>query len=168
MRAALEAKLPALLEGKVQPKDNAERLEYAIMCQMKKYHHAAARLFAEAFAADSKITEQAGFLYDSAVSPVLAAAGRGEDGSLLDERERARLRKQAFEWLRADLELYAKKMESSKAEDRAEVQAALRPWQEEADLATIRDPAALELLSAEEKDAFGRMWADVADLVRSR
>jgi superkiller protein 3 len=168
MRAALEAKLPALLEDKVQPKDNAERLEYAIMCQMKKYHHAAARLFAEAFAADPKITEEAGFLYDAAFSPVLAAAGRGEDGSQLDERERARLRKQALEWLRADLGLYAKKMEAGKVEERAAVQTALRKWQEETNIGSIRDSAALALLSAEERDGFGRLWADVADLLRSR
>jgi serine/threonine-protein kinase len=167
-RAALETKLPALLEGRVDPKDNAERVEYAIMCQIKKYHYAAAGLFAEAFAADPKITEQPGYLYDSAISPVLAAAGRGEDGSRLDERERARLRKQALDWLRADLGLYAKKMEAGKPEDRAAVQDALRKWQEEPDLGSIRDATALNLLSTEEKDAFGRLWADVADLMRGR
>jgi serine/threonine-protein kinase len=168
MRAALEAKLPALLEGKVQPKDNAERFEYAIMGQIKKYYHASARLFADAFAADPELAEQPGSLYDSAFSPVLAAAGRGEDGLQLDDRERARLRKQAVDWLRADLALYAKKMKTGKPEDRAAVQDALRKWQEEPELASIRDAAALNLLPAEEREAFGRLWADVAELVRSR
>jgi serine/threonine-protein kinase len=167
-RAALEAKLPALFEGKVRPKDNAERFEYAIMCQIKKYYHASAQLFAEAFAADPKLIEQPGSLYNSAFSPVLAAAGRGQDASQLDDRERARLRKQALDWLRTDLGLYAKKMKSGKAEDRTAAQDALRQWQEEADFASVRDSAALALLSAEERDAFSRLWADVADLLKSR
>jgi hypothetical protein len=167
-RAALEEKLPALLEGKVEPKDSAERVEFAIMAQIKKYHHAAARLFADAFAADPKIAEEPGYLYDSANSPVLAAAGRGEDGAQLDEGERVRMRKLALDWLRADLVLYTKKMQTGKPEDRAAVQDALRKWQEEADLVSIRDAAALALLPADEKDAFGRLWADVADLLRSK
>jgi serine/threonine-protein kinase len=167
MRAALEAKLPALLEGTRNPKDNAERFEYAIICQIKKYYHASARLFAEAFAADPKLTEQPGSLYNSAFSPALAAAGRGEDASQLDELERVRLRKLALDWLRADLGLYAKQMKSGKAEDRTAVQGALRNWQEEADLASIRDSASLNLLPAEEKDAFVRLWADVAELLRN-
>jgi len=37
-------------------------------------------------------------------------------------------------------------MESGKPEDRAAVQEALREWQEEAELAGIRDPKALALL----------------------
>jgi hypothetical protein len=138
------------------------------MAQIKKYYHASARLFAEAFAADPKLTEQPGSLYDSAFSPALAAAGRGGDGSQLDDRERARLRKQALDWLRADLTKYAKKLETGKPEDRAAVQDALRKWQEEPDLASIRDAAALALLPAEEKDAFSRLWTDLADLLRSR
>jgi serine/threonine-protein kinase len=167
-RAAQEANLPALLDGKVEPKDNAERVEYAIMAQIKKYHHAAANLFADAFAADPKLAEEPGYLFDSANSPVLAAAGRGEDGAQLDEGERVRMRELALVWLRADLGLYAKKLETGKPEDRAAVQDALRKWQEEPDLASIRDPAALALLSAEEKDAFGRLWADVAEILRGR
>ena len=67
-----------------------------------------------------------------------------------------------------DVTQYAKKLETDKPEDRAAVQEALRKWQEEAELGSIRDSAALNLLSAEEKDAFGRLWADVADLMRSR
>ena len=168
MRVALEAKLPALLAGKVEPKDNAERFEYAIMAQIKEFNHASARLFADAFAADPKLADEPGHLYDSAFSPVRAAAGRGEDASKLDDHERARLRKQALDWLRADLTQYARKLATGNPEERAAVLDALRKWQEEPELTSIRDSAALALLPAEEKDAFGRLWADVADLLRSK
>jgi len=41
-------------------------------------------------------------------SAALAAAGQGEDAAKLDDKERTRLRKQALDWLRADLALRRK------------------------------------------------------------
>ena len=168
MRVAMEEKLPLLLAGNLEPRDNAERLEYAIMCQIKKYHHASARLFADAFAAEPRITDRLGSMYDAAYSSVLAAAGSSEESSPLDDDERARLRKQALDWMRADLDRYATKLQTAKPEERAVLEVALRKWQEEPDLASIRDPAALALLPDEEQDEFGDLWADVADLLQSR
>ncbi len=37
-KAAMEAKLPAFLKGEFQPRDNAERLVLAGVCQAKKLH----------------------------------------------------------------------------------------------------------------------------------
>jgi hypothetical protein len=59
-------------------------------------------------------------------------------------------------------------MEMGNAEDCAAVQTALRKWQEDAEMASIRDPAALALPPAQEKNAFGRLWGDVAALLRGR
>ena len=170
MRAALETKLPALLAGKIEPRDNAERLESAAMAQTKRFHHAAVRLYADAFAADQKLAEDLAtwHRYDAATSATLVAAGRGEDAAQLDPHERARLRGQALEWLRADLFLHAKRLESGKPEERAAAQAALREWQEEADLLSIRDTTAMASLPKEEREAFGKLWADVAELLRGR
>ncbi len=51
--AALERKLPALLAGKPLPVDAADRIEFAELCwKCKRQYAAAARLFAEAFAAE--------------------------------------------------------------------------------------------------------------------
>src|SRR5262249_16807387 len=45
---------------------------------------------------------------------------------------------------------------------RAAVQWKLRHWQKDSDLAGLRDAAALAKLSAEERGAYARLWADVA------
>jgi hypothetical protein len=89
-------------------------------------------------------------------------AGRGEDAARLDDPERSRLRKRALDWLRADLDLRGKQQEGDKPADHTEAQQALRYWQKDADLAGIRDKAALAKLPEEEQKAFAQLWADVA------
>src|SRR5258708_35959061 len=54
--AALEAQLPALLKGEFQPRDTAQRLELAGVCQVKKLHYTTARLYADAFA-DARVAD---------------------------------------------------------------------------------------------------------------
>jgi hypothetical protein len=41
----------------------------------------------------------------------------------------------------------------------------LRHWQQDADLSSVRDPAALARLPRDERDAWERLWADVASLL---
>jgi tetratricopeptide (TPR) repeat protein len=170
MRAALETKLPAILAGKVEPRDNAERLESAAMAQAKSFHHAAVRLYSDAFSADPKSADDVSswHRFDAATSAALAAAGRGEDAAKLDDHERVRLRGLALEWLRADLSLHARRLDSGKAEERAAAQEALRNWQKEADLVSIRDATAMASLTREEREAFGKLWAEVAELLRGK
>ena len=104
------------------------------------------------------------FRYDAACAAALAAAGQGEDAAKLDDREGARWRKQALDWLQADLALWAKRLQSADAKDRARVQKALAHWQEDRDLAGVREPAALKKLSAPEQAAWRKLWAEVAAL----
>jgi hypothetical protein len=82
----------------------------------------------------------------------------------LDE-ERTRLRKQALDWLRADLALSTRQLETGKPADRTAVQA-LRHWQKDTDLAGLRDKEALAKLPAGEQKSFGQPWADVAALMK--
>src|SRR5262249_5820860 len=103
--------------------------------------------------------------FSAACWAALAAAGKGEDAAKLDDKERARLRKQALDWLKADLVLEAKKLESGRSADRAEVQRHLKKWQQDTDLAGIRDQAALEKLPPDEQKAFTQLWADAATLL---
>jgi tetratricopeptide (TPR) repeat protein len=128
--AALDAKLLSFHKGNFQPNDNTERLALAGICQIKKLNHTAAGLYAAAFAADPKLVDdlQAAHRYNAACFASLAAAGQGEDAAKLDDKERTRLRQQALDWLRADLALRGKQLESGKPADRAEVQQALRDW----------------------------------------
>jgi serine/threonine-protein kinase len=167
-KAALEPKLAAFLKGEYQPKDAVERLGLAGVCQTKKLHHAASRLYADAFAADPKTAGdlKAGHRYDAACSAALAGVGQGEDAARLDDKERTRLRQQALDWLRADLALRTRQLQSGRPTDRAEVQQKLRHWQQDSDLACIRDATALVRLTAQEQKACTQLWADVAALLK--
>ena len=95
-----------------------------------------------------------------------ARDGQGEDGAKLDHLERIRLRRQALDWLRADLALCTKQLKGGAPADRAEAQKGLRHWQKGPDLAGIRDQAALAKLPAEERAACVKLWADVAELLK--
>jgi tetratricopeptide (TPR) repeat protein len=160
--AALETKLPAVLQGKHRPANAAEGLVFAHLCRAQKRYAAAARLQAKAFAADPKLAAdlQAGHRYNAACFAALAAAGKGKDASKLDDRERARLRQHALDWLRADLVAWAK------APDRTRLQTMLQHWQRDPDLAGVRGPEALRRLPPAEREGWRKLWLDVAELLR--
>jgi hypothetical protein len=162
--AALEARLPSFPKGELKPRDARECLDLVGVCHAKKLHHAAARLYADAFAADAKLADElkAGHRYNAACHAALAAVGQGEDAAQLGDKERGRLRRQALDWLCADLALRGKQLQTEKPADRAAVRQALRHWQKDADLAGVRDKEALDKLPAEDQKAFTQLWADVA------
>jgi tetratricopeptide (TPR) repeat protein len=162
----LEGRLPGLLRGEDRPASADEGLEIARMCRLKRMHAAAARFSALAFAADPKAAGNPALpqRYDAACSAALAAAGQGKDEGKLDDKERARLRKQALDWLRADLALRTRQLDSGRPADRAEVQRVMKHWQGDTDLTGIRDMAALEKLPPDEQKAFTQLWVDVAAL----
>jgi serine/threonine-protein kinase len=165
--AALEARLPAFLKGEFQPQNATQHLGLGGVCQAKKLHAAAARLYADAFAADPRLADdpKAGHRYNAACSAALAAAGQGKEAAKVDDAAKAKLRGQALDWLKADLTLRTKQLKTGKPADRAAVQEALRYWQKDTDLASIRDAAALAKLPAEERKACEKLWADVAALL---
>jgi hypothetical protein len=104
----LDEQLPAFLEGKITPAGPGERIELAVLCSLKGLHRAAVRFYEEAFAAQPKL---AGYLnpghrYNAACAAALAGCGQGQDAAKLDDKERAGLRRQALDWLRADLEAW--------------------------------------------------------------
>src|SRR5262249_34497012 len=150
------------------PGDTKERLGLAGVCQRKKLHHQAAGLYAAAFAADPRLADDfEGELHRAAAgNAALAAAGVGEDAAQLDDRERRRLRKQALDWLRADLALRTRQLESDKPAERRWAKAVLRQWQQDADLAGVRDKAALAGPPAAAREAFTQLWADFAALLK--
>jgi tetratricopeptide (TPR) repeat protein len=165
---AFEAKLPAFLKGEFQPRDTAERLGLIGVCQVKKHYAAAARLFADALAADPKLADDptAAHRYNAACSAALATTGQGKDAARLDDKERTRLRKQALAWLKADLALYAKRLESGSRIGRRVVTQQMEHWQKDTDLTGIRDKEALAKLLAEERVAWETLWADVSALLK--
>jgi tetratricopeptide (TPR) repeat protein len=161
----LDARLTAILGGDDQPKDSAEQLALADLCQRyKKRYAAAARFYADAFAAGSAVTTKRG--YNAACAATLAAAGKGEDAAKLDPKDKTRLRQQALTWLRNALELHTTQLETADAKARAALQQTLRHWQQDADLASLREDKALAQLPEAERAAWQQLWADVAALLK--
>jgi superkiller protein 3 len=161
-------KLLAVLRGERKP-EPAECLELASICQQprKQLFAQSARLYEAAFIARPELAEDLSKWnrYDAACAAALASCGQGKDNSPLDDKTRARWRQQALLWLRADLTAYAKRLETGKPEDRGWVEKSLRHWQNDSDLANLRDPA-VGKLPAQEQQACRKLWADVAALQR--
>ncbi len=106
------------------------------------------------------------YRYNTACLAVLAATSQAANADHLDARERARLRHQALDWLQADLAQWQKHAEESDAQQHARVRQVLGNWQHEPDLAGVRDEKAMDALPADERDAWKKLWADVAELAR--
>jgi Flp pilus assembly protein TadD len=168
--AALAEKLPDVLAGRARPADAGERAALARVCLEgpRRLPAAAARLYREAFAAEPALADDLGAQHrtNAACAAARAAGGQGEDAAGLGEPDRAGWRRQALEWLRADLAAWARKADGGKPEDRAAAQKALQHWQGDADLAGLRDEAALAKLPEGERAACRQFWRDVAALLQ--
>jgi len=166
--ANLSKRFPAMLRGADRPQDNAERLAFAQIAYDRKKFAVATRLWAEALASDPKLgnNPQTQPRYNAACAAALAAAGQGKDEPPLDDAARAKLRRQALDWLKAERTLWSKLLESGPPQARPFIAQTLRHWKEDSDLSGIRDKAALAKLPADESAAFTQLWADVAALLK--
>jgi serine/threonine-protein kinase len=164
-----EKELPDVLSGKRKPASEAERLEYAGLCALTRRYWSAARLYAGAFTADPTLADdlRAAHRYNAACAAALAAAGQGRDAPKAEDKERARLRRQALGWLRADLALWGKEAEKGTPQARAAVQKMLRHWQKDPDLAGVRD-AALAKLPEAERAEWQQLWGEVEALLKKQ
>ncbi len=181
--------LPAFLRGECQPQDNDERLAIVGTCQFQGRYDTTARLYALAFTADPHLaddlttecryrsTEEEPFYervesvntearYLAARCATLAGCGSGKDGAGLSRAERARWRKEAREWLRADLALWGKTLDNGSDQDLALAKRMLSHWQVEPDLAGIRDVKALDEVSGEERNECFELWDLVGAVLR--
>jgi eukaryotic-like serine/threonine-protein kinase len=184
--ALIVPNLPAFLRGEYRPLDNDERLALVGACEFQGRPLAVARLFAEAFATDPALANEliatcraravlgeqrpvsrvedlaTECRYPAARCAALAGCGGGEDGAKLSNAERARWRKQAREWLRADLAVWAKMLESGSLATRVVVGKILMHWQSAPDLAGLREQGALDRLPADEQEECLELWKQVA------
>jgi pentatricopeptide repeat protein len=163
-------RLSDVLNGRGEPKNPGETCEFARLCTQpfQKRYEDAVRLFEKAFAADPKLADDlaAGDRYRAACSAALASAGKDANGAKLDDKERARLRRKAFEWLRADLDLRKRLLASGNLALRAPVAQALINWRIDPDLDGLRDTKALAKLPVDEEKAFAQLWTDAAALLK--
>ena len=168
---ALDARLAANVRGEQQPRDNLERLQLAQRAYDKALHAAAAKLWADALDADPKLAEdrQAQHRYNAACAAALAGSGQGKDVPAPDDAAKAKLREQARAWLQAELAVWTKFVESGPPQARPFIVQTLQHWQNDTDLAGIREAKALEALPEAEREPWRALWAGVdALLARAR
>jgi tetratricopeptide (TPR) repeat protein len=158
----LEARLPELLQGKLKPISSPERIEFAQLCVLKRYYVAAARLYQEAL---SVTPDQRSTLYPAACAAIGAGCGNGEEAPPLKASERLRWRKQALDWLRAELERQGQSLRANPSTARRTVFGTLRQWKRDPSLAGVRDLAALSRLPEEEWQNWSRFWIEVEGLL---
>jgi tetratricopeptide (TPR) repeat protein/tRNA A-37 threonylcarbamoyl transferase component Bud32 len=163
----LDAKLPKVLRGEVQPADAGERLELAQLCQLpcKSLFATAFRFYADAFAEQPKLADLQGqSRYDAACAAALAGCGQGQDGDQNDNKERARFRHQGLEWLRADLAAYRRLLEKEPDKAGPAVRERMEHWQQDKDFAGVRDPTDPAKLPEAERQPWQRLWQEVEEL----
>jgi hypothetical protein len=82
-----------------------------------------------------------------------------------DPLQSTRWRTQALDWLKFDLAVWSKMLESNTPQSRQVVAQTLHHWKADPDLAGIRDEAALAKLPQDEQQAFRALWAEVDALL---
>jgi tetratricopeptide (TPR) repeat protein len=97
------------------------------------------------------------YRYEAACANVQSATGRGSEDARRGDPERAGKRRQALDWLRANLELTARLRNNGKV-----LGWSLATWLSDPALASVRDPAALAKLPDAEREPWRRFWTDVA------
>jgi tetratricopeptide (TPR) repeat protein len=161
---ALDGRWPDFLAGKAVPANPAERIDLARLCTRKQLNRAALRYYREAFAAQPTLLPP--HSYDAACVAALAGCGRGQDADQLDDAERARLRRQALDWLSANLEARVRLLDKEPARVAAKVARDLRHWLGDPDFVGVRGPQSLAKLPEAERPAWQKFWKDVSDMLK--
>jgi tetratricopeptide (TPR) repeat protein len=97
------------------------------------------------------------YRYEAASANIQTAAGQGSEDARQCEPERAGKRRQALDWLRANLELTARLRNDGEV-----LRWSLATWLSDPALASVRDPAASAKLPDAERELWRRLWTDVA------
>ena len=165
---ALDGRLAAIIKGPEQPRNEADRLELAGRAYQKSLYATAARLWADALAANPALSHdrQEQHRYNEACAAAKAGCGHGKDDPPADEPTRSKLRDQALRGLKAELAEWTTLVKSNNANARALVAQTLVHWQNDVDLAGIRDEKELTRLPESERSSFKQLWSDVDSLLR--
>jgi tetratricopeptide (TPR) repeat protein/tRNA A-37 threonylcarbamoyl transferase component Bud32 len=163
----LEARLPKVLKGEVEPTSAVERVELAAFCLVHKQQPCeAARLYQQAFAEQPKLAIDlgSGHRYNAACAAARAGCGHGKQVDTPDAQERTRLRQQARTWLREDLDAQRQFLDMDPKRLGPVVRQRVQHWQKDADLAGVRDRDNLATLPEAERRDWEKLWTDVEAL----
>jgi serine/threonine-protein kinase len=167
-QAALAPRLPAILHGDDRPTDAAEGLDLARLCLDRDRPAAAARLFADALAADPGRADDRTALYreDAARAAAMAGSGRGRDDPPPDTEAQARLRRLALGWLEEELAAWKKAVDPGDPKAHRQAGNAITRWKTDPGLAGVREPEALAALPEAERAEWRSFWDEVDALLQ--
>jgi serine/threonine-protein kinase len=167
--ASFDTRLAAIIKGDQKPRNEAERLALAQRAYEKALHASAARFWAEALAADPKLAadRKAQTRYNAACAAALAGCGQSKDAPPPDETAKTKLRKQSLAWLKDELAVWSKLLESGGSAARPLVTQTMEHWQSDPDLAGVREEAELAKLPEPEREAWRKVWGEAAGVLKS-
>jgi tetratricopeptide (TPR) repeat protein len=157
----LRAKLPALLRGEAEPADAIERLGLAEVAHTQGWQATAAHVLGEALEAQPKLADdiEGAHRYNAARFAALAGCGRGKDQPPPDEAARTGFRRQALEWLKADVAAWSKIMANAASKNRSRAPHLLEHARHDPDLAGVRDPPDMNNLPEAEQADWRALWS---------
>jgi serine/threonine-protein kinase len=163
----LESRLPAVLRREENLSAD-ERLEFAELCAMKGRYATAAGLYVNAFEGALELAEDlgAGHRHKAACAAALAGFGSDADMAGLSEEERARWRRQARTWLRADVVAWTQKLDTGIKTDRELVQKVSARWWADPGLAWLHEASAVEALPPAERQECLALWQDAGAVIK--
>jgi hypothetical protein len=152
------------------PADEAADYDWVLHLVLENFkvegrYAAAARWYAEAITAHPQLLAgpSTSHRYHAAGAAALAGCGQGRDAAGLDKETRAGFRRQALGWLRADLEARRRLPEQDPENARQTVANDMQDWLWDTHFAGVRGPDALARLPAAERQAWLKLWTDIAD-----
>ena len=166
---SLTGGLPAVLQGEDRPRDAAEGLAFARLCYDQGRHAAAARLWAEALAADPKLGDdrQSQHRYNAACAAALAGCRPGQGRPAARRRRPGQAADQALDWLRPSWPPGPAVLGSGTAEARpVVVRKTLQHWKADPDLAGVRDADGPGQAPRGRASLIRGAWAEVQHLHR--
>jgi serine/threonine-protein kinase len=162
-RIALEPRLPAVVEGCDRPTDAETIAELARIASSRHSYAAAARLWADAFAASPELAADpsTGNRFQAARDAAMAVTESVHVEGSTGTCTRARWRNQAAAWLQADLAEATALLRSGTAPQRTKILKRLGRWRVDPALAGLRDGPALARIPEAERRALRDLWRGV-------
>ncbi len=146
----------------------AQRLEMAIFAFAQKHRpEIAVKWYEQAFKDEPECAEaiKEGHRYNATCASLLTASDQGPNSEKVDDAERARLQRQALDWLLADLAAWEKMTSNMPLAEITAVVQTLEHWKNDPDLASLRDEAMVKKLSMEDQELCRQLWAGHSELL---